>query len=255
MHQLLLQLDDMPKAIAKTFRDHMRRITRPNVEESVALLLELLTGFRQVFLLIDALDELEPDSRDNLMEVIDAIIANVKIFLTSRPQAIDKVEIEEKTIQYSFGAQDEDLVTFVRARTSKAAIASRRVRQSSGWNDFVEQTVAKLVDLADGMFILVSMQLEMLLKQRTIAEMKKCLANISTRLDDFYRLSIQRILEPLHAEFIFREEFGNTGSEPNLRIPTLHPHIQPIAISKYNPLSFLKVTVETIAEEADIKLG
>ena len=47
--------------------------------------------------------------------------------------------------------------------------------------------------LADGMFLLVSFQLDLLLKPRTLTEMRNVLAGVSTKLNDFYELTLQRI--------------------------------------------------------------
>ena len=75
----------------------------------------------------------------------------------------------------------------------KAATASNRVRESPGWSSFVADTVAKLVEIADIMFILVSLQLDMLLRSRTMAEMRKLLENVSVKLDVFYANTLERI--------------------------------------------------------------
>ena len=149
--------------------------------------------FSRVWLLIDALDELEPDSKDDLMELVESLKHCVRFFITSRPQSIDSDIIEQSTLRCTLSAQTEDLTAFIRNRMGKAATASRRVRQSPGWESFVDDTVEKLVNIADGMFILVSLQLEMLLMPRTLAEMRMLLENVSVKLDDFYSITLERI--------------------------------------------------------------
>lgn len=193
IYQLALQLDTVPEELLDAYQHHRRNGTRPDLQQSISLLRQIIQKFSNVWLLIDALDELDPSDRDDLMEIIEIFRDSVRFFITSRPQSFDSDAIEYSTIQFTLSAQAEDLITFIRSKMSKAATASRRVRESPGWDSFVEDTVEKLVEIADGMFILVSLQLEMLLRPRTLAEMRKILKNISAKLDDFYASTLERI--------------------------------------------------------------
>ena len=51
----------------------------------------------------------------------------------------------------------------------------------------------KLINKADGMFILVSLQLDMLLRPRTLFAMRKALENVPEKLPDFYAQTLNRI--------------------------------------------------------------
>lgn len=154
---------------------------------------KVLDQFSQTWLLVDALDELEANTKDDFMRVVESLKNTTTFFFTSRPQSLDSAILEESTLHCTLSAQNEDLATYIRARMGKTATASRRVRESPGWNDFVDETVNKLVSIADGMFILVSLQLDMLLRPRTLAEMRRLLSGVSDKLDDFYAATLERI--------------------------------------------------------------
>ena len=157
------------------------------------MLHKVLEQFSQSWLLVDALDELETNAKDDFMEVVESLRNNTKFFFTSRPQSVDSAILEESTLHCTLSAQKGDLATYIRARMGKPATASREVRESPGWNDFVDEIVRKLVSIADGMFILVSLQLDLLLRSRTLAEMRKRLRGVSDKLDDFYAATLERI--------------------------------------------------------------
>ena len=161
--------------------------------QSAEMLQKALEHFSQTWLLVDALDELDANSKDDFMEVVESLKNTTKFFFTSRPQSLDSAILEESTLQCTLSAQNEDLATYIRARMGKAATASRRVRETPGWSDFVDETVNKLVSIADGMFILVTLQLDMLLRPRTLAEMRRLLGGVSNKLDDFYAATLERI--------------------------------------------------------------
>ncbi|MDI1487026.1 MAG: hypothetical protein OHK93_006288 [Ramalina farinacea] len=193
LHQLLLQLESIPEEILSLCQDYRRHSSRPNLSESTEMLHKVLYQFSATWLLVDALDELEANAKDDFMEIVESLKNNTKFFFTSRPQSLDSAILEESSLHCTLSAQKEDLATYIKARMGKAATASRQVRQSPGWNDFVDETVNTLVSIADGMFILVSLQLDMLLRPRTLAEMRDSLSRVSDKLDDFYAATLQRI--------------------------------------------------------------
>ena len=153
----------------------------------------LSAKFIRVWLFIDALDELDPVSLDGLMDVLEALTSFTSIFITSRPQATNSDILVDNMISCRISAQALDLEIFIRSSLTKAAIASRRLRESAGWDKFVEDAVKKLIAKADGMFILVSLQLDMLVQPRTLFEMRKTLENVPEKLPDFYAQTLNRI--------------------------------------------------------------
>lgn len=170
-----------------------KRGTKPTLPELIILLQQICSRFAKVWLLIDALDEIDPDSNDVLMNVIETLAASARILITSRLQSFDSKTLEDQTLSCIVSAQSQDVGAVVRDRLGKAAIASRRLREHPKWDEFVEEAVRKLDEKANGMFILVSFQLEMLLRPRTVFEMREALEKIPQKLPDFYSLTLDRI--------------------------------------------------------------
>lgn len=192
-YQLLVQLKSIPQELMNTYQRHRRSSTRPDLTENMEILQKICTRFSKVWLLVDAFDELDPECGDDLIGVIETMMISARIMITSRPQSVDSENLEANTLRCTISAPSEDLTTVIRKRLGKAAIASRRLRESLGWEAFVNDTVEKLVKIADGMFLLVSLQLEMLLRPRTVIEMREVLESISEKLLDFYKLTLDRI--------------------------------------------------------------
>lgn len=189
-YQLILQLDHIPSEVDSIYQRHRRQNTRPDLSEHVEILKHISTKFSKVWLLVDALDELDPGCRDDLTETIETLMTFTKVLVTSRPQAIASKNLENKTLRCIISARSEELRVFVENRLAKA---SPGLRESPGWNALVSDTKEKLVALADGMFILVSLQMDVLLKMRTVIEMRRALETISNKVDDFYKSILDRI--------------------------------------------------------------
>lgn len=76
-----------------------------NVEESKNLLVILATGFLRTTIVIDALDECDPDTRANLFDVLEAVVSSskgnhVKVFVTSRDDGDLRKKFEDSPNVY-----------------------------------------------------------------------------------------------------------------------------------------------------------
>lgn len=189
-YQLIRKLDSIPIEVDHIYRRHLREGTRPDLSEYVEILEHISRAFSKVRLLIDAFDELEPDSRYDLIGAMESLLAFTALLISSRPQSVDSEKLEKNSLHCTISAQREDLTAFVHSRL---ATASRGLRESPGWDAFASDTMEKLVTMADGMFILVSLQLDMLLRLHTVAEMRRALKTISGKVDDFYKITLERI--------------------------------------------------------------
>ena len=189
-YQLLRQLDSVPVEVDSIYQRHRRENTRPDLSGHMEILRHISPQFSKVWLLVDALDELDRDCRNDLTEAIETLMTFTKILITSRPQSIDSEDLESKTLRCTISAQSEDLKTFIERRLDRA---TRGIRQSPGWKHFVSDAQEKLVRLADEMFLVVSLQLDLLLGLQTVLEMRRALESIPTTLDDFYRATLDRI--------------------------------------------------------------
>lgn len=195
VRQLILQLHEVPNELVALYEHHRKYGTRPEVAELITLLERMSGNFSRIWLLLDALDELDPLVIDDLMDIVETLMEFSSVLITSRPRSISSRKINERVLHYTISAQAWDLEVVIRSRLARAAIAPRRLRETSKWDAFVNDAVGKLVYNADGMFILVSFQLEMLLRPRTLTEMRQVLETVPQRLPDFYALTMKRIQE------------------------------------------------------------
>ena len=193
IRQLSLQLKSIPVEISELREKHTAKGTRPDLQELISLLLTLSSRFSRIWLLVDAVDEYDPKDLDALMEAFENLVGHMSILITSRPQTVNSTVLIENAVRCVISAQAWDMEVVIRSRLATAAIAPRGLRGTLQWESFVDETISKLVGKSDGMFILVSFQLDMLLKPRTLFEMRRVLDNVPEKLGDFYSLTIERI--------------------------------------------------------------
>lgn len=95
-----------------------------DVEECENVLLSLTDIYPQTTLVLDALDECDPDTRVDLIEIFERLVARtskpIKIFVSSRPDADIKERFEEG-INVAITATDnyEDIARFVEDQIDK----------------------------------------------------------------------------------------------------------------------------------------
>lgn len=193
VRQLSLRLGSVPQEFIDLYQKHKQQSTKPLLDEYVTLFRNVCARFSKVRLLVDALDELDPKIRDDLMDVIEALMDCASILITSRSQSVDSARIEENTLRCTISAHRVDLDAVITDRLGKAAIATRRLREHPCWEGFVYEASEQLIQKADGMFILVALQLELLLRPRTLIEMRKVLETVPQKLHDFYSVTLDRI--------------------------------------------------------------
>lgn len=189
-YQLIRKLDFIPVEVDRIYQSHRREHTRPDLSGYVEILEHISKAFARVRLLIDACDELELDSRYDLIGATESLSAFTNLLITSRSQSLDSEKLEKNSLRCAISAQREDVTAYVHRRL---ATASRGLRESPGWHAFASDTTKKLLTLADGMFILVSLQMDMLLRLHTLVEMRRALEAISNKVDDFYKITLERI--------------------------------------------------------------
>ena len=158
--QLCLQSDPYCDILSKFYLKHARGSRQPNDDELVDCLKEVLelTGQAPVFLIVDALDECSntsatPSSREKTLALVEKLInsqlPNLRICVTSRPEADIKVILEPLT-SYSVSIHDErgqmeDIENYIKSVVNMD-LKNRR------WKEEDKQLViGALTENADGM--------------------------------------------------------------------------------------------------------
>ncbi|KAJ7898971.1 hypothetical protein B0H13DRAFT_2664450 [Mycena leptocephala] len=186
--QLSVQVISPDKTLNALWNSYTKGQHFPN---NSALLLEalipILIEFKDsVYIVLDALDECS--ERDELLHVITVILAaglsNVHLLVTSRPEVPCNMDTAEQLVSVSLeGCMDEDIELYVTEMLSKEL----------GWIfERKEEIKRRLLDCGNGMFRLVSLQLDELRNcDGRPSQVEKALKNMPNSLHTIY----DRILE------------------------------------------------------------
>ena len=98
VRQLSLQLPAIPREIGRLYETHQKRESRPNEDELIATIQSISSQFSSVWLLVDALDEYDPQDLDTLIEAFETLMQFTNIFVTSRPQSINSEAILDNAL-------------------------------------------------------------------------------------------------------------------------------------------------------------
>ena len=97
----------------------------PKAEELEEVLLDVCESFREVFIVIDALDECDAARyRPSLLKTLELVRKNsTKLFVTSRPFADDIRKSFSQGLQIPISAQQSDIRRYLQAKISANAAA------------------------------------------------------------------------------------------------------------------------------------
>jgi nucleoside-triphosphatase THEP1 len=163
------------------------------------IFLEALKAFGDSFVVIDALDECDPQDGQALvralLDAVKEISSGLRILCSSRnepeieilfrdqPQVID-IEITKDNIK-------DDISTMLHTNINATVFLSRRL--ASAPPDFTNYVVDKLRDGAQGMFLLPKYMVEDLDSKGSIEEISAFLLDLPVGLHEYYMTIINRI--------------------------------------------------------------
>ncbi|TKA82133.1 hypothetical protein B0A49_00190 [Cryomyces minteri] len=147
LRQLVQQLPALPEAVNDLYMRHHQRRTLPTRHELSEVLRSVASGFSQVFLVIDALDECreENDTRAEFLHSIKEVKLFANTLVTSRPiPAIERVF--EKEPKQEIRASDGDVRAYVEAKieTELNHVSAKPSLQT----EIVDKVVAKAKGIA-----------------------------------------------------------------------------------------------------------
>jgi len=125
LKQLLSGLGAIPVKIVQKFRGQKkaiggRRLQLPDIVEMWVA----VTSLQRTFICVDALDECVPRHRLEVLGALGQILRgspNTRIFMTGRSHTREAAEREPggKTTSVSIASREDDIVTYLRARSGK----------------------------------------------------------------------------------------------------------------------------------------
>ncbi|KAF5677126.1 ankyrin repeat protein [Fusarium circinatum] len=180
----------MPATVVSLYNKHNINGTLPSVDEVSTTIQSLAGLFTQVYIIVDALDELQAigGCRNRFLAQIFKLQAQcaAKFFTTSRfvPEIIDMLE-DSTTIEIR--AHDEDVLSFLDSKLSQ----SGQLLQTN--REMVKTEITKAVD---GMFLLAQLHFQSVSTKKTLKKMKDALSNLSSgpkAYDIAYKKAMERI--------------------------------------------------------------
>ncbi|KAF8253214.1 hypothetical protein K440DRAFT_657719 [Wilcoxina mikolae CBS 423.85] len=214
-----------------------------NLQECQELICALLEIHAQTTILIDGLDEMYPDEREELLhelkEIIDSQASLVKVFLSSRDYEDTQRELEGMPNLYIKATDNmADIERFVE-REAKVLIG-KRSKILSDKGRLKEEIVSALMLKTDGMFQWADLQIKHLSRMKLESDIRTNLGNFPKTLEDMY----ERIYEDISSE---------PGSGPQSAIMGLRWVM--VSGRPLTPTEWLRATSYSIGLHEDLPLS
>jgi len=205
LRQICQALDRLPSAVVEFHRE-----TRHNVEDVLwvqhlqSVLCKVLSTCDYVFLVLDALDEVDDlRERNALLKVLQHLRRanpNLRVLVTSRPHFAQLQTHLHCPSVVDIAAHPEDVERYLKQRLAEHPDLELID------DDFQKEIVEKLASSSSGTFLLPALQLNNVLQQITKADMRRALEGLSETLDEAFRNSLDRIrgIAPARRDLAFR---------------------------------------------------
>lgn len=164
-------------------------------EDCTKALIDLCNCYPAVIFVLDALDEVNPMNRldllDALLRVMEESEALVKIFISSRENMDIVARLEEKpNLRISAKENTEDIAKFVHQQLKAANLLNGRLPSS-----LKEKIPETLIEGAQGMFRWADLQIQSLRPLKVAADIERRLGRLPKSLDDSYFEIFEQIEE------------------------------------------------------------
>lgn len=162
------------------------------IEESCELITKLIEHYPMTTMIIDALDECDPEKRDILLDAIEGLLQNsslglLKVFLSSRDdQDIVCTLREYPNLDLVSSRNSADIEAFVREETDKLVKKRRLLRNSHAKEALKALIIDEVSRGADGMFRWASLQLELLCTMKLDSDVRARLGRLPPKLEQLY---------------------------------------------------------------------
>ena len=163
------------------------------IEESCELITKLIEHYPMTTIVIDALDECDPEKRDMLLDAIESLLQNsslglLKVFLSSRDdQDIACTLREYPNLDLVSSRNSADIEAFVREETERLVKKRRLLRNSHAKEALKRLIIDEVSRGADGMFRWASLQLELLCTMKLDQDVRTRLGRLPPKLEQLYQ--------------------------------------------------------------------
>jgi len=131
------------------------------IHESCALIIELAEYYPLTTIVIDALDECDPERRADLLETLESILREssslVKIFVSSRNDQDIVLHLQNyPNLSLSSEKNKEDISSFVTIETQSLIKRKKLLALSKNKEKLKTEIIERVIKNADGMLVLPS---------------------------------------------------------------------------------------------------
>ncbi|TFK17626.1 hypothetical protein FA15DRAFT_675947 [Coprinopsis marcescibilis] len=184
-------LEDHPSTFAfiiPLYEHHTLRETRPSQTELLGVLNAIASSdlFDNTFCFIDGLDEAKSNTQFDLLDTVSQLPIN--FMFMSRPLPLLKDHVPEADF-VDIIVQDADIEMLIEDKL-RGMKALAKLLEKDGWREKVLATVLKK---SDGMFLVASLQLDMLRSCMNIDSLRKALDCLPSGVDAMYSATMERI--------------------------------------------------------------
>ncbi|KAI9163536.1 Ankyrin repeat domain-containing protein [Paramyrothecium foliicola] len=193
--QIALQHDEAYKLLEDYYTElHPLRALNKNADpdELRALIANMSELFRQVYLVVDGIDECGDDTASvaEALAELATTTESTSIALFSRNELEIRAWLEDNYDDISIEAHTEDLELYVRSEMERRMQTGRLVIQNLKVKDEIAE---ELVKRANGMFRWVACQLDYLEECTTDADRRRALTELPPTLPDTYKRLLERV--------------------------------------------------------------
>ncbi|KAF2014092.1 hypothetical protein BU24DRAFT_484042, partial [Aaosphaeria arxii CBS 175.79] len=160
-------------------------------EALVETLGRMCRHFRQIFILIDALDECSDELRKLLLKHLKALDdPRWRFFLTGRSHLSDVIQKILPCLQVIIAAHNNDVEKAVLARIHHEEDLAELFEDNPSLE---KKVVSKIIEKANGMFLLVSLMLNGIATSTCESDIEESLDQLPLDLDQSYEKTLERI--------------------------------------------------------------
>ncbi|KAI5782067.1 hypothetical protein DFH27DRAFT_488133, partial [Peziza echinospora] len=172
--------------------------TTPSFAEYFDAVKNLAANFTQLFIVVDAIDEISEDERNPFIAVVKELVTShgTKMLVTTRPiQRIgERFKETFATLQIDIEASDDDVGAYVRAKIAERQELKDLIRQGELADpDLDEKIVRGIQDKAKGMFLLAKFHVGAIAEQFTVDGVYAALESLPSNAIEVYAAVLARI--------------------------------------------------------------
>ncbi|KAH0551577.1 hypothetical protein GP486_007206, partial [Trichoglossum hirsutum] len=140
--QLSLRTTSMPDPVRELYERCNQRKSRPDLSDTMETLKLLCAGFKQVFIVLDALDECDEQARRSVLTQLEKLDHSIsRCFLTSRHHLLDVEKRYGKYPQIEVNAKDQDIHQFLQIKIEEDEGLSEMMKSKQSLKDEVIGTI------------------------------------------------------------------------------------------------------------------